>query len=646
MKKLIFSLMVFAVFLCSFGEDKAVMALQQIERQFSQGMAKVEDEIQKLKTHIIGLENNKASIRKAQERIIQTRLAYKEIEFLLAYFDAYSIKKNINGAPLPSVEPNVPEVIRVAPSGLQVLDEMIFADEVFEEKAALIDLVEKLEKDFKEVRFFQSKVNLTHRHIFESIRQELVRVYTLGLTGFDTPGSVNSIPEAKAALHGAYDAFKAYLPLLQEKNVGQAILMDARMEYTLSYLDENTDFDTFDRLKFLKEHIDPQYEIFLSIHKTLGIEFIEETTDRPQAVNYHATSLFAPDFLNKGYFANQDLKNPLLEKRIALGQLLFFDPVLSKNNERACASCHLPEKAFTDGLSKSVAMNQKELLQRNSPTLINAVYAEKYFHDVREHRLEKQILHVLENPKEFNTNFVEVIEKLKKSTEYQDLFAEAYPEYPEYIVSTYSISDALATYVMSLTDFDSPFDKYVRGEQGVIDPAIARGHNLFMGKAPCGTCHFAPVLNGTVPPNYQESETEVLGIPSTKDTLNPKLDPDMGRYASKLPRDKADFYQFSFKTVTVRNVALTAPYMHNGVYDTLEEVLDFYNRGGGAGMGMDLPHQTLPFDNLDLTQQEQDDIVAFMKSLTGDLSKFDAPDFLPEFDGDEQLNARKIGGTY
>ena len=628
-----------------FNKNKSAIALEEVTKQFSTGMEIVMENIEELKVSAIDLSDDPAQIISLQEAITNTRLAYKKIEFLLAYFDDYSIKKNINGAPLPTLEPNVPEVMPIEPSGLQVLDELIFSDNLMEQKQEIIDLTQKLSKDFQALIKYQRRIKITHRHVLESIRQGLIRVYTLGVTGFDTPGSANAIPETHATLSGIYGALNAYMSLITEESRGFAILMDARMDHTLDFLTKHNDFDNFDRLKFLKEHIDPQYEIIYSIHKRLGVEFIEETTDFPQAVNYHAKSLFAKDFLNWGYYANLDIKDSLIDARKELGRILFFDPVLSNTNDLACATCHAPEKAFTDGKRKSVS-TKNTILNRNAPSLVNVVYSDKYFWDFKEHRLDKQMMHVVKNHKEFDTDFVKIIDKLKESGHYKELFKKAYPAYEAYEISTHSISDALTVYVASLTDFDSPFDQYVSGKSANIDPAAYRGYNLFMGKAACGTCHFAPTFNGTVPPRYTESETEVLGVPSTKDTVNVVLDPDVGRYHNRLPTDEAEFYQHAFKTVTVRNVELTAPYMHNGVYDSLEEVVDFYNRGGGTGMGISLPNQTLPFSELNLSDAEQADLVAFMKSLTGDMTKFTQPDSLPIFENNAELNKRSIGGNY
>jgi cytochrome c peroxidase len=646
-KLLLASLSLFAFFLLvGFRENDATLALQKTTEQFRQGLKNTEVAIANLKIVAQKLDGNAASVLALQDAVTAARMAYKKSEFLIAYLDNYAVKKNINGAPLPTVDPAIVDVMVIEPSGLQVLDELAFGETPFAEKEKLLTLCDKLIHDFKDVTQHQSKVKIEHRHVFEAIRQELVRVFTLGVTGFDTPGSANAIPEAAAALGGAYDAFKNYLPLLTEKDRGLVILLEARMDYTLKFLSENDDFETFDRLLFLMEHIEPQYQLFYEAHKVLGIEFAEETDNLPRAVNYHAVSLFAPDFLSPSFYANLDLKHPLFDKRKELGRTLFFDPVLSKNLQRSCASCHLPEKAFTDGLPKSLTADGKGTLLRNSPSLVNAVFADQYFWDLREPRLDRQMLHVIKEEAEFGTDYPEIIGKLNQSAEYRRLFAEAYPETPDYQVSTYTISDALSSYVASLTDFDSPFDQYVQGKTGQLDPAVRRGFNLFMGKAACGTCHFAPVFNGTVPPTYDESESEVLGITATPDTLNPRLDTDLGRYANGMHRSKADFFKTSFKTVTVRNVELTAPYMHNGVFKTLEEVVDFYNRGGGAGLNLDVPYQTLPFDELKLTKAEQADLVAFMKSLTGDMRKFSAPAKLPVFENKVEWNGRKVGGVY
>jgi len=131
-----------------------------------------------------------------------------------------------------------------------------------------------------------------------------------------------------------------------------------------------------------------------------------------------------------------------------------------------------------------------------------------------------------------------------------------------------------------------------------------------MGKALCATCHFMPLTNGSVPPFFTETEKEVIGVP--KESNNKELDTDTGFYWVY----NENLHKGMFKTPTIRNIELTAPYMHNGVYNTLEEVKNFYNKGGGSGLGFNVPHQTLPFDHLNLSEQEIQDIITFMKTLT------------------------------
>ncbi|MEP5634713.1 MAG: cytochrome c peroxidase, partial [Maribacter dokdonensis] len=312
------------------------------------------------------------------------------------------------------------------------------------------------------------------------------------------------------------------------------------------------------------------------------------------------------------------LDNP---KTINLGKMLFEDAQLSKNNTMSCLSCHNPNLGFTDGLPKSASNKKGFFTARNSPTVINAGYATRYFWDMREFNLEKQVTHVIDDNLEFNTSFDTIIRKLNKNSNYQKLFKAAYGGIVKNDINERSISNAIAAYVNSLKSFNSQFDKYVRNEINEYPESAKRGFNLFMGKGACGSCHFAPIFNGSVPPFYVESESEVLGVIQGFDSINPKLDEDLGRMKNGLKADNYPFFKNSFKTVSIRNIELTAPYMHNGSFLSLEEVLEFYNLGGGAGMGLPVENQTLSSAPLNLSKQEIKDIIAFMESLT-DIERF------------------------
>lgn len=147
------------------------------------------------------------------------------------------------------------------------------------------------------------------------------------------------------------------------------------------------------------------------------------------------------------------------------------------------------------------------------------------------------------------------------------------------------------------------------GDTMVLNRQEIRGFNLFMGKARCGTCHYMPLFKGTLPPRYTQMETEVIGVPGPGEKKD--IDEDMGRYGI-VP---ASFLQHAFKTTTVRNSARSAPYMHNGVFSSLQDLINFYNNGGGAGLGLKIGNQTLAADSLHLDGTETDALIAFIKSL-------------------------------
>ncbi len=641
MKKQYLILLVAVVLIFAFSRPVAPdTIIENIQVDYASQIDAFNREVDHLLAHSQQFHAGQLNIEALQEDIKTTRLAYKRVEHFVEYFQAEGATRYINGAPLPKINSAAPEHDVIPPLGLQTLDETIFADEP--EAAEIAHLAKELKKYWSKFYPLERKRNLEHRYVFEAYRFQLIRIFTLGLTGFDTPGSVNAIPEAIASLETMEATFGTYKQMAPV----QVARLTAQIEAFIQYLESNNDFDTLDRLYIIRTFINPLYTDIYTLQKGLNIEFASEVDPTHKAVNYHQQQIFDEAFLNKSFYsqiASSDLDDP---KKIDLGRLLFFDPVLSENLKMSCATCHQADKAFTDGLPKSITNTPGRSTLRNAPTLINSAYAEKYFYDLREYDLERQVKHVVYDKKEFNIDFIDLAERMKESEEYVQHFKDVYGDRDKYIISSWSISNALAAYVASLSSWDSPFDQYARGETDQYPESAQRGFNLFMGKAACGTCHFAPVFNGTVPPKYAESESEVLGVPMTNDTINVIIDPDLGRLANGRTRDQLEHFAYSFKTTTVRNVALTAPYMHNGVYNTLEEVVDFYNRGGGAGMGMELEHQTLPFDNLSLNKQEMIDIVAFMETLTDTTGMTFVPKYLPKFASHPEWNNRKVGGDY
>ncbi len=498
------------------------------------------------------------------------RRAYKNIEFLLAYLAPDNARDFLNGAPLPSLDRVLPGVVVYPPRGMQPMEEVLYADT--HDRSEFVRLCLELKGNFQSVYQTQKNLPFTDRQVFEAVRAGIVRITALGITGFDTPGSGEALAECAVSLTAMRDVCALYLPYLPaaKKESGQTLIR--HFDAAVHILETAGDFDSFDRLNLIRDHLDPLYGLVLDIHLTLGIETHELVSNQSWAVNYRAASMFSDTTLNSHHFAGIGVRYEKPDV-VALGRTLFFDPILSSGNDRSCASCHQPGRAFTDGMPRSVATGFAGTVSRNAPTVINSAFADLYFADLRSDRLENQAEHVVFNTLEFNTDYYAILDKINQSPEYVALFKQAFGKKP----AAQDINRALAAYVRSLTAFNSPVDRYLRGEDVALDAEIQRGFNLFTGKALCATCHFVPTYAGLVPPLFQENESEVIGVPVDPAASMPALDPDPGRFENGRPRDRAEHLRHSFKTPTVRNAALTAPYMHNGAYGSLEQVVDFYN---------------------------------------------------------------------
>jgi len=282
------------------------------------------------------------------------------------------------------------------------------------------------------------------------------------------------------------------------------------------------------------------------------------------------------------------------------------------------------------------------MLDRNAPGLLNSVLQKKLFHDGRSFSFENQASEVLNNPDEMHADFSKVALKLRKSSEYERMFSHAFRDTDDTLISSRTILVAIAEYERTLIALNSRFDKSMRGYVDLLTEDEKRGFNLYVGKANCASCHYMPLFNGTVPPEYVESEMEVLGVPGNADLDHPVKDIDPGREAI-IPME---MYRGAFKTPGLRNLELTAPYMHNGIFQTLEEVIDFYDRAGGVGIGLDIPNQTLITDSLHLTVEEKVSLKKFLLALTDTVNTAFMPVNLPLFENDSLLNLRSVGGEY
>ncbi len=541
--------------------------------------------------------------QKCIESYKELRKHFKQIDFLIAYIDPMMYDKTLNESPLHKAEYKVANKSTHIPSGFQMLDETLFADVINYEDALKHSTI--ILRTFNEFKRNIQVLYLYDSMIFQSIKEGLVRSFTLGVTGFDTPSSGLAMDDLRNFQIG----LKQLLIPYQEnqkitRTVSDLINVIDRIPFE--------SFDNFNRYQYLVQTINPASSKIEELRSIIQFEKPEEITRMNGFYNSVFTNLFQKDFLDS--YAYLGITSSDKDKRKSeLGKLLFNDKKLSYNESTSCASCHNENLAFTDQKTKSISSNGRDTLLRNSPSINYSVYSDKYFHDLRALDLNNQFEHVIFNELEFNTNYKDIISKLEADEKYMKEFKELYPNLG---ISRESIFQSLKLYISTLPTFDSEFDKYAQSNQLEIPKNIENGFNIFMGKGACGTCHFAPVFSGIVPPKFEESESEVLGVGKDNNFEKFQLDEDHGRFVNGIIKDTYKFYDYSFKTPSIRNVQYSFPYMHNGSLKSLVEVLIFYNKGGGAGLGIDLNNQTLPFDSLSLSESEIQDIISFLNALT------------------------------
>ncbi len=341
---------------------------------------------------------------------------------------------------------------------------------------------------------------------------------------------------------------------------------DSLENKAVKYVLENTG-ERFDYIEFYKKYLRPVAPIFDSTYAA-----------------------------NNNFYVDK-VQNELSEKKIQLGKYLFFDPILSQNVKRSCASCHRPEKAFTDQRTVSRAYNFSENLERNAPTLINVGKENIYFHDGRAHSLDGVIQTVIENPKEFSSSYALIISRLKQSEAYKKLFFEAFSLTDT--ITNYAINESIKAFVNSLTGFNSPFDAFMQGKNN-IDTKTQKGFLVFMGVGGCGKCHRMPTFGGSHYP-----------IDGTTDFCL------VGKRKIKIP--------------TLRNVALTSPYMFDGRINSLEQIF-----------ADSLHLNDFRKNRIALKSEDKDNIILFLNSLTEKTNNFEKQT-LPE---NYLFAKRRVGGMY
>ncbi|MDD5277762.1 MAG: cytochrome c peroxidase [Methylovulum sp.] len=340
--------------------------------------------------------------------------------------------------------------------------------------------------------------------------------------------------------------------------------------------------------------------------------------------------------------------NPLTTAKIGLGRKLFYDRRLSLNNTFSCAMCHIPEQGFTSNEMATAVGIEGRTVRRNSPTLYNVGHAKLLFHDGRENTLEQQVWGPLLAHNEMaNPSIGYVVDKIKNLTDYSGLFEQAFGKH----ASMETIGMALASYQRTLNSANSPFDRWYYGhDKQALSAQAQRGFKLFTGKAGCSACHsitgqyalftdqqlhntgigYAKAMQKPAssqrvqlaPGVYTEVSTQFI------QSVSERKPNDLGRY--EITQNPAD--RWRYKTPTLRNISLTAPYMHNGSLRSLKEVVEFYNRGGVTNENLDSLIKPLGLSELEIA-----DLAAFLATLTGDNTKALVEDAFAAPIGDSQF---------
>jgi cytochrome c peroxidase len=275
---------------------------------------------------------------------------------------------------------------------------------------------------------------------------------------------------------------------------------------------------------------------------------------------------------------------------VELGRTLYFDPRLSADDTVSCASCHSPDHGFTDNKKVSTGV-RGQTGTRNSPTVINRLYSKSQFWDGRAPSLEEQAKGPIVNPVEMGMkDHADLVAKLKGINGYAVWFKKAFG----HDLNIDDLAKAIATFERTVVSDDSNYDRYISGDQGALNASERRGFEIFQGKGKCIICHGGA--------NFTDESFHNIGVGMDKPN------PDLGRYSqTKAEQDKG-----AFKTPTLRDIASTGPYMHDGSEKTLADVVAFYNKGGTPNPNLDML-----IVGLGLSQKESEDLVAFMKSLSG-----------------------------
>lgn len=568
------------------------------------------------------------------------RVQLKQVDFWLRYLHPVVYKK-INGPLTIEWETEVFEKYekpykRIG-AGLTLAE--LYLNNAFIERDSLCNLIDSSIVNSK-VYLQDSITRLIDSpdHFYFANRLFLLNLAAIYTTGFECPDKQQLIPELSELLKGVSGIYSAFNASYSNYRLSEEYLelFDSMIKFVRA---QSADGNSFNHFVFIRDFVNPLFtlnQMFIKLNRFRSVNLID------YSLNDHAISIF-----DKQLYRGQDIKGVyrpvkdtvMLNEIKSIGKLLFYDPLLSGNIKRSCASCHIPQQYFTDtSVSTSLQFNGTDRLERNTPSLINVEYNHLIMLDGKHINLSNQAKDVLTNPKELNNKGEEeILRKLLSCKLYKIELKKFAEKSSDSDLNLRHVTSAISMYYGSFGQYNSTFDEAMN-HRTVLDSVSVDGFNIFMSKAQCATCHFAPVFNGVKPP-YVSSEFEVLGVPDDRNFS--RISQDKGRFLI----NPATQTLHAFRTGSIRNIMHTKPYMHNGIFQSLTELVDFYNVGGGLGNGIQVENQTLSKDSLHLTQYEKTALIKFMESLNESIPLEDPPTELPP-SSNKKWNTRKVGGTY
>ncbi len=442
MKKIItllISISIIALLILLSSAKQSNNALTQIEKHYNIQLDSLDSQLHLLKNAV--LKNNNAVL---QTHFKHARKIYKDIEFLVEYHFAESAIK-LNGPNLLEAKAQSP-LEPTHPTGFQVLEELLWDDYNFD-KNAIIYEIENIEFALNRLKETSKILELTESNVLDAVKLNLYRLITKGITGFDSPVALLGTEEAVYTINAMGSALQYF------KN---SFTVFDQILITQKYLQSYTGtFDDFNRAEFITKYVNPLCDELYYYQVNEKIPFAHSYL---KGIPSNVPNMFSVGAFDTFYFAPENALH-LSEEAILLGKKLFNDPRLAITNNRSCATCHNPKKAFTDGKKLNESIVDGKKLMRNTPTLINAALQPVQFYDSRINFLEDQAHEVITNEDEMGGNFKSIAERLKKDKEYRTLFQKVYGNTN---ITSRNINYAIAAYVRSLTSCFPRWDTQVR----------------------------------------------------------------------------------------------------------------------------------------------------------------------------------------